>query len=224
MNTAMIWHIVWKDWTIYKPVLGLSMLAGIVSLALIGVGSQLTFYIGTTLLITVLVGMGVYLAIRTVVYERKEQTLPFLMSLPISSKEYTWAKLLGNALLFIVPWAILLIASLVLIATRSVLPNGLIPFATVLIGELLVAYILFLSVALISESEGWTIAAMVIANLFFQLLLFWLANHPVFGPTIWGEVAVWSPIILTILVAEVIAILAIIGVTLYVQGRKTSFL
>ena len=41
----------------------------------------------------------------TVVEERTDQTLPFVMSLPISAAEYTTAKILANLLIFLIPWA-----------------------------------------------------------------------------------------------------------------------
>ena len=47
----------------------------------------------------------------TVVEERNEQTLPFVMSLPISPMEYTTAKILANLLIFLVPLGALMLGS-----------------------------------------------------------------------------------------------------------------
>ena len=63
-----------------------------VALLLVSNGGEGSFYAGCILLFTVLISLGIHLAMLTVVEERTQQTLPFVMSLPISPRDYTVAK------------------------------------------------------------------------------------------------------------------------------------
>jgi ABC-type Na+ efflux pump permease subunit len=62
-------------------------------------------------LITVIISIGAQMAVSTIVTERKEQTLSFVMSLPISYREYTACKVWGNLIIFLVPWLTMLLGS-----------------------------------------------------------------------------------------------------------------
>jgi ABC-type Na+ efflux pump permease subunit len=59
--------------------------------------------------------VGAQLATSTIVQERKDQTFLFVMSLPISHREYRASKILGNLLIFLVPWLTLVLGSFALI-------------------------------------------------------------------------------------------------------------
>jgi ABC-type multidrug transport system permease subunit len=160
----------------------------------------------------------------TVVTERTEQTLPFVMSLPISPREYTTAKILANVLIFMIPWLTLLIGTIVVIGARSVVPDGLIPFSTVILTEIFTAYLLVLAVAVVSESMAWTVVAMVTTNLFFQGFIFTVARIPEIARDIKLDRAHWSAPVLTLLGVEVALMVAFIAITFVLQNRKKDFL
>src|SRR5262245_37633593 len=99
MNIGMVKRLIAKDWYLQRwPILG-GLGAGAIAVALVGAANETAFYIGFVLLVSVLITVGVQLAMSTVLLERKEQTLSFVMSLPISAREYTVAKLAGNLML-----------------------------------------------------------------------------------------------------------------------------
>ena len=50
---------------------------------------------------------------KLVVNEKKDQTLTFMMSLPVTAQDYAWAKLGANLVLYLVPW-LLLVAGMLL--------------------------------------------------------------------------------------------------------------
>ena len=224
MNATMVKLLVLKDWYFLRwPIFGY-LAAGALALALLSTDSEGAFYAGSILLLTVLISAGIHVAMATVVQERTDQTLPFVMSLPVSPREYTIAKLLANVLIFLVPWLILLLGTLFLIVFLVDVPDGLIPFTVLLLTELFVGYVLILAVALISESQGWAIGAIVFANLFFQGFMYVVSHMPSIADTIKGPVAVWSGPAVALLVSEIVVIVLLLGLTFYLQDRKTDFL
>jgi ABC-2 type transport system permease protein len=223
MNTAIIAQLIRKDWSLHRVPIALLFAAGLVSVLML-LGGQGTFYFGTVLLITAVIGHGIYLAFATVVHERSDGTLPFLMSLPVSVQEYTAAKLLGNMLMFLIPWGALVVGVAVVILTRDAIPDGLLPFSILLLVELLAGYVLVLGFAIVSESTAWTVGAMVFGNLFVQVFLYFVSRMPGIAATMSTERIVWSSAAITLLLVEMAVVALILLVTWRLQGRKTDFL
>lgn len=224
MNPSMIKHVMLKDIYFSRLILCLFVPTGFLSLAMIYFGNEMGFYIGSTLLITVVVGSGVFLIFETVINERKYHTLQFLMSLPITPLQYLRAKLWGNLLLFLVPWTVLTAATVAVIFTRSGIPNGLLPLATLVLVELLTAHCVILAIAMITESQGWTIAIMVVCNLFLQVFLYTVSNHAGIKPYTEGLEPVWSGAFFTFLGVLIAVAVAVLSLAFWIQTRKKDFL
>jgi ABC-2 type transport system permease protein len=224
MNTFMIKRLILKDWDLMRGTILLYLAAGAVALGLVAKGSEGTFYAGSILTITVLIALGIHLAMATVVVERTEQTLAFVMTLPISLKEYTAAKILANLLIFLIPWTAITAGTLAVLAGRAGYPAGFIPFSVLVLMEIFASYVLILAVALISESQGWTIGATVFGELALQGVLYYLSHEPTINATMKGNRIVWSPPALHLLLGEIAASVLLLGLTFWFQSRKTDFL
>jgi ABC-2 type transport system permease protein len=223
-SSSMIRRLVFKDWHFMSGAIYAYLALGAIALLLVSTGGEGSFYAGCVLLFTVLISLGVHLAMATIVQERSDHTLPFVMSLPISPRDYTVAKVLSNMLIFLVPWGVLFFGALGVIAGRGAIENGLIPFAAIILTWILVSYCLLLAVALVSESQAWAIAAMVFGNLAFQGVLYAVSHMPSIAGTMKGDVAVWSPTAIALLAGELLAIVLLLGFTFYFQSRKRDFL
>jgi ABC-2 type transport system permease protein len=158
------------------------------------------------------------------VNERKKQTLTFLMSLPLSSMQYTTAKLASTMLMFLAPWLSLLLSAVVIIATRNPAPFGIVPMLLMLASLPLIGFSLILGTALVSESEGWAIAATVICNSSYGLVYYLISRTPSLTVNWAGHVAVWNGAVLRFLSAELSVVAVIIGLTFLLQSRKRDFL
>jgi len=224
MNTTIISHLIKKDWQLNQGPLYAYMLVGLVALWLLTVGGKITFLVGTVLLITAVIVIGAHMVFCTVVNERKNQTLPFIMSLPVSYKEYTMAKILCNVFVTGTAWLILLGAMIAFILTTKELPNGLIPYGTLIMTYLLDIFFLMLCVAMVSESETVCIVVMTVVNVTISIFMIWLGGHPGIKPYIEGEVAVWNSTALTLLGIELFFIFVVMALTFFLQSRKRSFL
>ncbi len=223
MNFAMVSRLILKDWYLQRWTLIGALAAGVVALGIIATGSKAAFMLGVILLGTVIVAFGAMLATSTLIEERKQQTLSFVMSLPISYREYTASKILGNLLIYLVPWLPLVIGSIALLML-SPKSQGLIPFAVIMSVEMMVSTCMVVAVALISESQGWTIGAILVGNLALNGIGYWVAHIPSIAKGLEGSSIQWTPAASALLLGEFATIVLLLGFTFFCQSRKRDFL
>ncbi|MET0553505.1 MAG: hypothetical protein ABW221_10745 [Vicinamibacteria bacterium] len=225
MEWPLVQRLVQKDWYFMRRPLAAYLVLGAVALFLVSAGSEGTFYAGSVLLFTLLISLGIHLVMLTVVQERTHQTLAFVMALPIAARDYTMAKILANLSIFLIPWLVLTIGTLAILGLGlNGAGRGLVPLAAVLLAEILVAYCLVLAVALVSESESWTIAAIVTTNLLFQAVLYGASHLPGIASTMKGRVTVWNGTSLGLLSLEALLVAALLWATFHLQSRKSDFI
>lgn len=225
MKTNVELRMILKDWQLHHRIIILSLLAGIIALAVLQIGGQTPIVIGAVCFFMSIMFCASLLPMSNIVNERKKQTLPFLMSLPISSSRYGVAKLLSTLGMFMVPWLMLVSAALCMILGRHVLPNGAIPMTLILANLPFIGFSLISGTALVAESEGWGQAAVAVINSSYWLAWYLLISQVPSITRNWaGPVPVWSPAVVKILIAEFGSILLILGLTLYVQSRKRDFI
>jgi len=224
MNYAMVRLLILKDWYLQRWIILGSLAGGALALAITISFGKAGFFIGMILLVTVLIASGDQLAFTLVVNERKEKTLAFVMSLPISAVEYTAGKVLANLLIFLVPWTAILVGSLTLILATPAIPHGLVPYVTIMCIEILVTTCFVSCVAIVSESQSWAIATVIVGNVGFNVVGYCVAHVASVAATMFGPVVVWNPASITILLAELVTIAVLFAFTFYVQSRKTHFI
>lgn len=221
---TIIWQLVRKDWHFVRGPMLAYIVLGLIAIAMLTIEQQTVFMVGAILLISVVAIVGIHLVFGTVISERKLRTLPLVMSLPLTYVQYSIAKLVANIGIFATVWATLLATALVVIAVRDNLPDGLIPFAVIVLTELFAAYVVILAVAMISESEAWSVVVMSILNIGISIFMISVANIPAIGPHIEGPVPVWNATTLGIIGIEILVIAGLIVLTLLMQSKKTDFL
>jgi ABC-2 type transport system permease protein len=224
MNHSMVKRLILKDWYLQRSMIVGSIAAGLVTLGITVSGGKAAFLLGIIALITVLIAIGAHLAVSTIVSERKEQTLPFMMSLPISYREYTAAKIIGNLIIFLVPWLSLVLASFAIILLAPGIPHGLLPFVAIMATEILVSTCLIVAVAVISESQGWTIGAIMVGNLALNGIGYYVAHIPSIAKGMESPSIRWSLAASELLLTEFAAMVLLLGLTFFFQSRKRSFL
>jgi ABC-type transport system involved in multi-copper enzyme maturation permease subunit len=222
-NMPMIKRLVLKDWELMKKGIAAYMLAGIVTIGIMGMATAITFNIGAILMITLLIVIGARSSIESIVNEKKDQTLAFILSLPITAQDYAFAKLLSNLVLYIVPWLILVLGMLLVIVSTPIY-NGMIPLVILVSVYILAAYCCYLATALLTYSEGYTIAVMVVTNLLLNGFIIVIMRLPEINQTFETATASWNSMSLTILAAELGFVVVILLLTGYLQKRKSSFL
>ena len=224
MNGRVIGHLVLKDWRINRLLISVSLGVGMVALVLTQSGGETPRLLGVVWFFIVLCVLSSMLPASVIVNERKKQTLAFIMSLPVSSIQYSIAKVVSSWAMFLVPWVTLLISALILIETRHIVPRGVIPMLLILAILPLISFCLIFATALVGESEGWVIAANILCNSSYWFVWYLLARIPSLRGNWTGPVAVWNPAARTVLSGELGLIVLIMALTLFVQSRKRDFI
>jgi ABC-2 type transport system permease protein len=222
LNIPVIRLLVAKDWQLFQKQAAAYVLGGIVALCFLGMASSWSFYVGSLLLIIVMVAAACFAISNSLLVERKEHTLPFIMSLPVSPLDFYLSKIVGNLLSFGVPFLLISIATLAVILSTP-LPNGLVLFALLIFGHILLAYSVSLSVAMAVESEGLNTFAMIASMVLINPFIMLLGQIPVIVDNVKTNAIVWSTPAVSILAAQVLLSIAVVFATGWIHCRKKSF-
>ncbi len=222
-NRTVIRALIRKDLQIMKIPAICYWLGGIGSILLAIFFGDAAGTIAFILFISVLFGSGVHAAMQTVTEERREQNLPFIMSLPITIADYTVAKMTANLSLVGTIWLTLSAASFI-IFIGDVMPNGTIPFMCIILLAVFLAYIVILTTTMVFKGLAPAIIAVVAANLGSQAYVWWVADLHGVRSTVNSLDIVWNATYFSVLGIQLAAIIGLIGLTFYAQSRKTEFL
>ncbi|MBB5203268.1 ABC-type multidrug transport system permease subunit [Inhella inkyongensis] len=222
LNRPAIRALVIKDWQLFQRQLAAYVAGGIAALALIGHAKPWSFYLGSLLLIIIMVAASCFALSTSLLNERKEKTLAFLMSLPVSPLDFYLAKLVGNLITFGVPFAILTGGAVAVTLTTPV-TDGLLTLVLLICGHLLLSYCVSLCVAMQVESEGWNIFAMVGGSVLINPLMAGLSQIPDIARYWSTNELVWSWQALSILAAQLLLSLALLAYTSWRHLRKQAF-
>ena len=126
--------------------------------------------------------------------------------------------------LFLIPWVILIGAALWLILVRGILPHGTIP-VTLILGVLpLIGFCIMFGAALVSESEGWTIASSIVCNSSYGLTWYFMTKVPALTHDLKSPLVVWNSTLASVIAAEFGLIAVILALTFFLQSRKSDFI
>ena len=223
MKSSVPLTLILRDWDRHRAFILISICAGILALALVEVGGEIPTIVGVMWFFVSLIVLGSMLPVSNVINERKKQTLPFLMSLPMSIAQYTAAKLVSTVGMFLIPWLTLVVAGVSLIAGRRDIPNGFIPVMMILAVFTLIGFCVIAGAALVSESEGCTIAATVASNASYGIAWYLLVRNPAIRASLKNPAVVWGREVLMVLTCQIVVVAAILALTFYVQSRKRDF-
>jgi ABC-2 type transport system permease protein len=222
MYNPIIGRLILKDWRLNRLLLLFTLAAGFIALAISQSPAETAHLLGAVWFFVALCVLGSMLPASTILNERKKQTLPFVMSLPVSAVQYGIAKVVSVWAMFLVPWLILLISALMLIEKDHA--NGAIPMTVMLAMLPLIGFCLISASALVGESEGWLIAVSIVCNSSYWLGWYSLARSPSLTVSWKGSVAIWSSTAQMVFAGELALIVLILVLTLILQSRKRDFI
>jgi ABC-2 type transport system permease protein len=214
--------LVFKDWQLFEKQLAAYVGAGLFALALMGHAQRWSFYLGSLLLIIVMVASSCFAVSTALINERKEKTLAFVMSLPLTPLDFYLAKLAANLVTFGVPFVVLT-GGAVAVTWWTPVPDGLLTLVLLLAGHLLLAFCLSLAVAMQVESEGWNIFVMIASSALINPLMAGLSQIPEIASHWSGPVVVWSWQVSAILAAQLLLSLGLLAHTGWRHLRKPAF-
>jgi len=221
MNT-LARKLIAKDFYLNRWLIIGSTVAGLVSL-LIAAEGKVRFNIGMLSWLTTLVAFGVVLVMLSIGNERKERTLQFILSLPLSHGDYVRIKVVGLLLCFLGPWAILSAGAVTLIAVMPNLADGLLPFAVLLCGFFLANYSVVLCGALHTATEGLITILIIVTNMNVTLFIFMVGALPSLNDHLHDPAPAWNSTFWTVLGAELATLVITLSLPYFVAARRRDF-
>src|SRR5688572_31994530 len=106
MSGSIVRQLVLADLHLVRWLVAGSLLSGAVAIGMMPLGA-VSAYVGGVTLICVLVILNIMLVMTAIVQERKDKVQLFMLSLPVSTRQYTLSKLIANAVAFVGCWVVL---------------------------------------------------------------------------------------------------------------------
>lgn len=212
-----------KEIHVYRWLLVGGTVAGYAGL-LGATGGEVAFNIGFIVWLTAVIALGVMLALFGVQQERKEKSLLFLLSLPLSPGDYVRTKLLALLVCFLLPWAALSGGALALIVVAPGIADGLLPYAVLLCVFLLMNFAIVLCGAMHVSSEAGTGVLIILTNMSVSLFMMGVGRVPEIGAHMSQAEPVWNTAFWLLLAAELAATLAALTLPLLFAARRRDAL
>ena len=219
----MIKLLVIKDWQIYQKQLAAYVAGMLLALSLVGMGKPWSFAAGSLLLLVLLIAIGSFVIQTSLIAERKEQTMPFIMSLPVAPMDVYWGKLLANLAIYLVPFTLVTGGTAALVLTTP-LPDGLLVYFVLIYCFLLMCFCVTLCIAIAVASEAWIMFTMMALMTLVGPYIYGIGRIAAIGSNLTTNNIVWSAPAVGLLAGELAVIAIVLGATSWIHARKTSFL
>jgi hypothetical protein len=228
MIRSIVPQLVRKDLLLWRRLIVVFYGVSLACMAAVGmlygrVPDQVLRNLGFSLLITPLGTLGMVLLMQTNVFEKAKSTQPFILSLPVTIRQFTLAKLIVNIPVFGVLWLITAAATLWFAFGLGLLPLGSLPMVIMMLVGVFVAYIGILCISLLSQSLGTTILGILFVDIATMACLWAIALFEPIRSHVWGPVAVWNGPAIGIVAVQALLAVAGVVVTLSVQTRRRDF-
>ena len=212
-----------KELYVYRWLLVGAAAAGFAGL-LSATSGDVGFNIGFIVWLTALIALGVMLALFGVAQERKERSLLFMLSLPLSPADYVRAKLLGLLACFLLPWAALSAGALALIFFMPGVADGLLPYGVLLCVFLLLNFSAVLCGALHIHSEAAMGGLIILTNMSISLFMMGVGRIREIGQYMVAASPVWNGTFWLLLGVETALTLFILSLPMFIAARRRDFL
>jgi len=212
-----------KELYVYRWLITGGAFAGVASILIASLGKG-GFNIGALTWLTTIIATGVMLALYGIMNERKEQSLQFVLSLPVSISEYVRAKMLGLFAGFLIMWSISCAAALLLVFLKASVPDGLAPYVTLLCVFMLANFAVVLCGALHTQSEAMTSAVIVVTNMGVSIFMFTVGPLPGLQKHMWAPAPVWNDTFWTVLGCELAVLVIAFTLPFFFAARRRDFI
>jgi len=186
--------------------------------------SHAAFNIAFIVWLTALIALGVMLALFGVANERKERARLFALSLPLSPADYVRAKLLGLTACFLGPWLALTAGACALVLVEPGIGDGLLPYALLVCGFLLLNFALVLCAALHIASEAAMGGVIILTNMSVSVFMSTLGRVPGIGEHMGHAEPVWNAAFWLVLALELGATALALLLPLLIAARRRDAL
>ncbi|MEO7691515.1 MAG: ABC-2 transporter permease [Sphingomonas sp.] len=229
MSASIVPQLVRKDFRLMSRTIAMF---GLVSLVCIGILAALYGHVptwmllnmGFLLLVSPVGTCGIVILMKTNVFEKEKSTQPFIMSLPVTVKEFTRAKLLVNLPLFAAPWLVISAIGFYFAFGLGLFPLSTVPFAAMVFLGGFLAYTVILCVSLMFQSLGITVLTIAIVEMGTSGYLSTIAYLDPIAHHVAGSQIVWNSAAIAIAGAQIGVAILLIVATMFIQNMKRDFI
>lgn len=221
--SAVTFLLIAKELYSYRWIIAAAIAGGLFSLVLASTG-EIAFNIGALAWLTTIIASGVMLPMYGIHQERKDRTLLFALSLPISPAGYARAKMMGILSSFVVLWSALTIGAVILVLASPGIPDGLLPYLLLLSCFLLVNFSLVMCCSFLSTSEIAISAAIILTNMGVTVFMMLVGRASAIGQHMLAEAPVWNSTFFLILGGEAAAFAIALSLPLIAISRRRDFI
>jgi hypothetical protein len=221
MKSSVFWALVRKDLYLLRGFMIATLAAGLLGLVIMRFGKA-GYAVGGILFLTANVASGIFIAMYSLLSERKDRSRMFALSLPISGYRYDLSKLLSGYLSFGLPWLVL-----TLVALGGLLPEGaergMVVYVLLLQCFVLALFSVVLAALFVITSEAMSGIVILSVNICFSLFMVTLSQPQVTAPLRTPHI-VWTPFALWTLSAEFAVIALALAFATFVMSRRRDFI
>ncbi|WP_443750473.1 hypothetical protein [Asticcacaulis solisilvae] len=229
MSASIVSQLVRKDFRLVRGVVLSFVLVSVLFIGILSVmQGHVPFVLMANLGFIMVMGpaatCGIVVLMKTNVMEKEKSTQAFIMSLPVTVKEFTRAKLTLNLSVFTVFWLAIMAVAYYFAFGRGLLPLGALPFVTMIFMGGFLAYTLILSVSLLSQALGLTVLCIVLFEVGTSASMWTIAYFPPIGAHIWDAAPVWNVEAVTVVAVQAALAVTAIATTMLVQNTRRDFI
>lgn len=229
MSTSIIPQLVKKDLLMMRRIIFAFCIVSVASIVMLGllfghIPPWVMINVAFLFLLAPAATCGIVLLMKTNVMEKEKSTQLFIMSLPITVKEFTLAKLLVNLPVFSVFWLVISAVAFYFSINLGLFPLGTVPFITMVLLGVFVAYTCILSVSLIFQSLAITVLAIMTFELGTSAYLWTIVFLDPIQNHIYGPVSVWNSTAITVVLTQMCVAIFMVWMTLHIQNKKRDFI
>ena len=229
MSQSIVPQLVGKDLRLMSPIILGFVVVSAVFIAILSlicghVPVPVVANLGFIMVIGPAATCGIVVLMKTNVFEKEKSTQPFIMSLPITVKEFTRAKLLVNLPVFGLFWAAVSAVGFYFAFGRGLFPLGAVPFVTMVFLGGFVAYTCILAVSLIFQSMPITVLMIALFEVATSGYLWTVVFLKPIAQHVWGPQPVWNATAMAIVAAQVLVAVSVIVATSLIQNTKRDFI
>jgi hypothetical protein len=222
MTRSVFWLLVRKDLYLLRVLSIAGVVTGLLSLSLMFFG-KVAYAVGGVLYLTANLATALMIGMASVLGERKEQTRLFALSLPVSGQQYERAKLVATQLAYGIPWLVMTVLALCMVALWPAIPAGYLVYTILLQGSFLALFTLFIATLFVLTSEAAGGLALLVVNVMFTLFMISL-NQPAIARPLNGPHVIWTPFATMTLAVEILMTLMSLVFALIAISRKRDHL
>jgi hypothetical protein len=218
MKRSVFWALVRKDLYLQRGFMIAMLVVGLSAWALMGRGGK-AFAVGGILFITANIAGAIFIAMYSLLVERKEQARLFALSLPISGARYDMTKVISAYLAFGMPWLVLTIVALLGILLGEGAQPGMLVYGLLIQCFILALFSVVLAAMFVVTSEAMSGVSILAVNICFSLFMMQVNQPDIIAP--WkGEQIVWTPFARNMLAGELIATVLALGTIFFFMSRR----